>query len=146
MRVLVLGATGMLGSAVFRVLSEHPEWIVHGTVRSRESATLFPSHMADRLAKVEDIQNESCLVKLFADLQPTVAINCISVPRNLMQSGGALEFISIFALLPHRLAALCGRTQTRLVHISTDAVFSGTKGGYTEDDPTDAKDLYGLSK
>lgn len=146
MRVLVLGATGMLGNAVFRMFSQHPEWNVHGTVRSRESAALFPSHLANRLATVDDIQNEDCLLNLFNDLRPAVVINCVSLPRERMKSGGPLEFIPIFGLLPHRLAAVCGRTQARLVHISTDAVFSGAKGGYTEDDPADAQDLYGLSK
>jgi dTDP-4-dehydrorhamnose reductase len=137
----------MLGNAVFRVLSEHPRWVVNGTIRSAGSAALFPTQMAEgRLVKIDDIQNEDCLVRLFKGLQPSVAINCISLPRKAMKAGQPLEFIPVFGLLPHRLAAICNQTQTRLIHVSTDAVFSGAKGGYSESDPPDPKDLYGLSK
>lgn len=142
----MLGASGMLGNTIFRVLSYNQNWEVFGTVRSREVKSLFNLHLAEHVLKIEDIQSDDTLLKLFDRSRPSVAINCISLPRELMQSGDALTFVPIFSLLPHRLAAICRLTGTRLVHISTDAVYSGKKGGYREEDPPDADDLYGRAK
>ena len=57
-----------------------------------------------------------------------------------------MQAIPINSLLPHRLARLCELSGARLVHISTDCIFAGDKGGYLETDPSDAIDLYGRSK
>lgn len=146
MRVLVLGASGLLGNAAFRVLSEKQDWEVFGTIRSNEVKKFFSPQIAGRLVMAGDVQNHDVLVKVFHQIRPQVVINCISLARQLMNPGDPLLMIPIYALLPHQLAALCSLTGTRLVHISTDAVFSGAKGGYTEDDPADARDLYGRSK
>jgi len=93
-----------------------------------------------------DVENDDALVKLFGQVRPEVVINCISLAKRLLNAGDPLLLIPIYALLPHRLAKLCSLFGARLVHVSTDGVFSGTKGGYTEDDPADARDLYGISK
>ena len=54
--------------------------------------------------------------------------------------------ISIYSLLPHQLAKICGINNARLIHISTDGIFSGSKGGYVESDKLDVHDLYGVAK
>jgi dTDP-4-dehydrorhamnose reductase len=146
MRVLVLGASGMLGSAMLRVLSEKEDWEVFGTVRSGEVKKFFASRIGARLVVGCDVENHDALSKLFAQVRPEVVINCISLTKELLTAGDPLLLIPIYALLPHRLAKLCSLTGARLVHMSTDGVFSGKKGGYTEDDPADAQDLYGVSK
>src|SRR5437899_4069482 len=146
MRVLVLGATGMLGSAMIRVLSEKEDWEVFGTVRSEEGKRFFAPKIGARLVVGCDVENDDALVKLFGQVRPEVVINCISLAKRLLNAGDPLLLIPIYALLPHRLAKLCSLSGARLVHVSTDGVFSGTKGSYTEDDPADARDLYGISK
>jgi len=146
MRVLVLGATGLLGSAVFHVLSEKIDWQVFGTLRTEESKKLFDPRLYLNLVVGINVLDQVDLVKVFEQTKPDVVINCISLAKPLLSSGDPLDIIPIFALLPHRLAHLCCLTGARLVHISTDGVFSGAKGKYTEDDNPDARDLYGLSK
>lgn len=146
MKVLVLGANGMLGNAVFRVLSEKEDWEVFGTVRSGEMTTLVSPKRAERLVVGCDVEKDDALVKVFGDLRPDVVVNCISLAKRLLSAGDPLLMIPIYSLLPHRLAGLCKLAGARLVHISTDGVFSGAKGSYTEDDPPDAKDLYGIVK
>lgn len=146
MRVLVLGASGMLGNTMVRVLSEREDWEVFGTVRSGGVKRFFAPKIVERLVVGCDVENHDALIKLFAQVRPGVVINCISLGKQLLNAGDPLRLIPIYALLPHRLAELCSLTGARLVHISTDGVFSGAKGGYTEDDPADAKDLYGISK
>lgn len=144
MRVLVLGATGMLGSAAVRVLSERPDWIVSGTVRSQDAKALFPSDVRERLVTVEDLVEMGNLVHLFDLLEPQVVVNCTALRKS--ERPDPMRSISIFSLLPQRLAHLCEQRGARLVHVSSDGVFSGARGGYTESDLPDATDLYGISK
>ena len=146
MRVLVLGATGLLGSAVFHVLSEKNDWLVFGTLRSEESKRLFAPRLIRNLVVDVDVLDQVDLVKIFEQTKPDVVINCVSLAKPLLSAERPLDIIPIYSLLPHRLAHLCGLAGARLVHISTDGVFSGSKGLYTENDIPDARDLYGLSK
>jgi dTDP-4-dehydrorhamnose reductase len=146
MRVLVLGATGLLGSSVFHVLSERKDWIVFGTLRTKESKRFFAPGLSRNLVVGVDVLDQVDLIKLFEHTKPDVVINCISLAKPLLSAGGPLDIIPIYALLPHRLTHLCSLAGARLVHISTDGVFSGSKGQYKEDDIPDARDLYGLSK
>jgi len=86
------------------------------------------------------------LARLFAQVRPNAVINCIGLVKQLLEVEDPLLALPINALLPHRLARLCELVNARLVHISTDCVFSGRKGGYLETDEADAQDLYGRSK
>ena len=146
MRVLVLGASGMLGNAMVRVLSEKEEWEVFGTARSSGVGRFFPPKVAGRLVPGIDVENHDALIRLFAQLRPDVVVNCIGLVKQLADADDPLLAIPINSLLPHRLAKLCDLAGARLVHMSTDCVFSGRKGGYRESDPSDAEDLYGKSK
>lgn len=136
----------MLGNAMVRVLSEKEEWEVSGTVRSSGAGRLFPPMAAWRLVTGVDVENHDVLIKLFAQLRPDVVVNCIGLVKQLADADDPLLAIPINSLLPHRLARLCDLAGARLVHMSTDCVFSGRKGGYHEKDPSDAEDLYGKSK
>ena len=146
MKVLVLGASGMLGSAIFRVLSEKEDWKIYGTVRSETVKKYFSPELGEQLVVVGDLENHDALVEIFCRVVPDVVINCVALSKGSLDTSDPMRSFSIYALLPHRLAALCGLAKARLVHISTDGVFSGLKGGYSEDDSTDAKDVYGVSK
>ncbi|MCK9380225.1 MAG: SDR family oxidoreductase [Sulfuritalea sp.] len=145
-RVLVLGATGMLGNAVFRLFAQSPEYEVFGSVRSPEALRLLPNHLHPNVIAGIDVENIDSLTRLFAVVDPDVVINCIGLVKQLAEADDPLIAIPINALLPHRLARLCAVAAARLIHMSTDCVFAGTRGMYTEVDPADATDLYGRSK
>jgi len=144
MRVLVLGATGMLGSAAMRVLAENSDWTVSGTVRSEEAKQLLPNDARERLVTVEDLLDTESLLELFDALQPEVVVNCTGLRKS--EKPDAMRSIRILSLLPQRLAHLCEQRGARLIQVSSDAVFSGARGGYTEHDLPDATDLYGIAK
>ena len=146
MKVLVLGVTGMLGNAMFRVLSESSELFVYGTARSESARRHFPIEQPNRLIIGVDVENNDSLVRSFATVRPDVVINCVGLVKQLADANDPLQAVPINTLLPHRLAAICQATGARLVHISTDCVFSGSKGHYLESDFPDADDLYGRSK
>ena len=146
MKVLVIGTTGMLGNSIFRVLREKVEWQVFGTARSEGAKSLFAPNIAERLILGVDVEQHDTLIKAFILVRPDVVINCVGLVKQLAHAEDPLQAISINALLPHRLARLCELVGARLVHMSTDCVFSGSKGGYREDDFPDAEDVYGRSK
>lgn len=146
MKVLVLGASGMLGNAMVRVLSEKKDWQIYGTVRSDSARRFFSADIANRLISGIDVEQHDSLMQAFIRVRPDVVINCVGLIKQLADAEDPLQAIPINALLPHRLARLCELSGARLVHMSTDCVFAGDKGGYRESDPSDAKDLYGRSK
>lgn len=146
MRVMVLGVTGMLGNAMFRVLSENADLVVYGTARSESSRRYFAENLQSQIFVGVNVENHDSLVKVFADVQPNIVVNCVGLVKQLADANDPLQAVPINTLLPHRLAALCQATAARLIHISTDCVFSGSKGDYLESDFPDAYDLYGRSK
>lgn len=146
MRVLVFGASGMIGSAIFRVLAEDHDWDVKGTLRSVRDKQYFPARVAEKLIAGVFAESQDSLVDVFADFKPNIVLNCIGLTKHYADVAVPLRAIPLNALLPHRLAALCRIAGARFIHISTDCVFSGTRGNYSEDDQADATDVYGRSK
>ena len=146
MNILVFGAGGMLGNAVFRVLSEKPDWKVYGTLRSGSAKRFFPRDAVARLIAGVGVECHDALVQTFNQVRPDLVINCVGLIKQLADAQDPLRAIPINSLLPHRLARLCELASARLVHISTDCVFSGKTGNYRETDFPDAEDLYGRSK
>jgi dTDP-4-dehydrorhamnose reductase len=145
--LLVLGASGMLGNTVLRWFARDPGYQVFGSVRNLGVL----KDLQQRAPQVQlvtgfDVETEDGLHRLFAQVRPEVVINCIGVVKQLAGADDPLVAIPINALLPHRLAEHCRRANARLIHISTDCVFSGERGNYSEADAPDAKDLYGRSK
>lgn len=146
MKIMVLGVTGMLGNAMFRVLSEKTSLKVSGTARSEGARRYFAGDLSEEIITGVDVENHDSLVRAFAAAQPDVVVNCIGLVKQLSDANDPLQAVPINTLLPHRLAALCNVAGARLVHISTDCVFSGVSGNYLETDFPDAYDLYGRSK
>jgi len=86
------------------------------------------------------------LAEVFAAVRPDAVVNCVGIVKQRPSANDAIASLEINALLPHRLAVLCRMAGARLVHISTDCIFSGRKGAYLETDPSDAEDIYGRTK
>ena len=145
-KVLVLGVSGMLGNAVLRLFSQSAGYQVVASARSTSALRLLPEELSDRVICGVNVENMDSLISLFAKARPDVVINCIGLVKQLAEADDPLVSIPINALFPHRLARLCDLAGARLVHISTDCVFAGAKGMYTEADTSDAINLYGCSK
>jgi dTDP-4-dehydrorhamnose reductase len=145
-RVLVLGATGMLGNAMLRLLADSAGIDVVGSARSGAALALLRPDLRARVQTGIDVENADALARLIDSVRPGVVINCVGLVKQLAAANDPLAALPINAMLPHRLARLCSLSGARFVHISTDCVFSGQRGGYTEDSTPDADDLYGRSK
>ena len=145
-KILVLGASGMLGNAVLRLFSQTDGCIATGAVRSPQAINFLPDNVRNLVVAGIDVENIDSLLRLFDKEQPDVVINCVGLVKQLSEVNNPLVALPINSLFPHRLAHMCAVSNARLVHMSTDCVFTGNKGMYTEQDVTDAQDLYGVSK
>lgn len=145
-RILVLGASGMLGSTLFRALSMNPEFQTFGTIREVSTKRHFASEFHNALISNVHLDGELGLLSAFAVAKPDVVINCIGIIKQLSNTNDYLENLSINAMFPHRLAKYCDVMNARLVHFSTDCIFTGKQGLYREEDFPDANDLYGRTK
>ena len=145
MRLLILGGSGMLGHQLWRSLhAQHDIWV---TLR-RPAADFAPYHLFDeaKSIQVDDITDDATLGQALAQAKPDAVINCVGLIKQRDEASDEALAVRVNAEFPHRLAKRCGETGARLIHFSTDCVFAGTRGNYTEDDPADATDLYGQSK
>ena len=147
-RVIVLGGDGMLGHKVFQVFNENHE--THATFLTQEHYTsalpVYKDVSSPRIHTGINALESDSIEGLILELKPDVVVNCIGLIKQLKEASDYMLAIQMNSLLPHNLARICSSVDSRLVHVSTDCVFSGDKGNYTEDDPSDVMDLYGKSK
>ena len=143
-RVLVIGGTGMLGHKVWQVFRERFDtWV---TVRAHEEQPGIGLFTGDRVIADVRVDDFDSLVRACAVARPAVVVNCVGIVKQLKAAADPVPSISVNALFPHRTAALARARGARMIHISTDCVFSGSRGNYSERDTPDASDLYGRTK
>jgi dTDP-4-dehydrorhamnose reductase len=148
MEILVLGGTGMLGHKMFQVLRKRfpgTSCTIRGSMcdAQLQHIELF---QAGNVCERVDPLDLTAFKEFLLDHKPKVIINCVGIVKQRLEAQEAIPSILVNALLPHQLAAICNSWGGRLIHISTDCVFSGRRGNYQETDLTDAEDLYGRSK
>src|SRR5690606_2383031 len=135
-KVLILGATGMLGHVLYNTLKQHTNYeVVDLVYRNKLHANSL----------VCDVTDKNKLAKVIKHVNPDIIVNCIVVLIKGSTHNPA-NAIYINAYLPHELASLAQEVKAGVIHVSTDCVFSGNKGGYLESDFRDADDVYGRSK
>jgi len=143
MKVLILGGSGMLGHRLAHVFS--PRFDTHVTFR-RALSRRIDRLDGQRIHTGVSAEDFDSVIQTVANVRPRAVINCIGVVKQQGSSKDPIACLGINSLFPHRLARLCQAAGARLIHMSTDCVFSGKKGNYTESDVPDAEDLYGRSK
>ncbi len=145
MRILVLGGDGMLGHQVLTVLRARHE--VKVTLRQEFAAYANTSLYTPQNAFAGvDVRASDRLLAVLSAFHPEAVVNAIGIVKQRPDGLDIIPNLEVNALLPHRLAIICGAIGARLIHISTDCVFSGRRGQYREEDDTDPVDIYGHSK
>ncbi len=145
MRVLIFGAGGMLGHKVYQRLKTDFE--VSATIRSDfDSIGRFDLFDKKSIIGNVDVTDLDSILSAIKKTKPEIVINAIGVVKQVPESQDAVRTLAINAVFPRRLADLSGKYGFRLITLSTDCVFAGDKGNYTEADFADAQDLYGISK
>jgi dTDP-4-dehydrorhamnose reductase len=145
MRVLILGGSGMLGHKLWHAFATRFDTYVsfRGNPESYAQYGVF-----DQSRSLSGLTAESVdgFARAIEKVDPGVVVNCIGVVKQTAAASDPLSSIEVNALFPHKLARLCRLADARLIHLSTDCVFSGRKGNYAETDTPDAEDLYGRTK
>jgi len=144
--ILVIGATGLIGSSIFKYLSGNANFTVFGTIRNPLDQRFYPDSLNKRLITNLQASDVHKWNKVLNKIKPNVVINCLGITKHLEGGNDPLVTIPINAYFPHYLNILCQEYGTRLIHISSDCVFSGSRGSYLEGDIPDAEDFYGRSK
>lgn len=145
MKILVFGGDGMLGHRLIQDLNQTDE--VAGTFRRDESSYQRPEFLdASQGFFGVDVRDLPRVLEVCEEFRPDAVINAAGIVKQRPASQEARPSIEVNALFPHRLALVSAALGARLIHISTDCVFSGSDGSYREDDPPDAVDLYGQTK
>lgn len=146
MRILVLGGGGMLGHMACRVLGRSHDVI--GTSRAPwdPTARLARFCTKDRWIAGVDAFRWDTIVSALAQSRPDLVLNAIGIVKQRAEAMDPLISININSLFPHHLASLCDLMNAKLIHVSTDCVFSGNRGRYSESDIPDPVDLYGRTK
>ena len=146
MKVLVLGANGLIGSAMINIMSLSNDLDVYGTVRDEIARLHFGPRIQRNIFINIDVLNYMTIEGVLMKLQPSVIINCVGLTKHLQEATNPSFFSALNAIYPHKLALSAELLNARLIHISTDCVFLGDKGGYSENDKPDALDQYGITK
>jgi dTDP-4-dehydrorhamnose reductase len=146
--ILILGGTGMLGHKLFQhFLLRFPQTIC---TMHRQASDVPYSRIAmfqgPQVIEGIDLVDFNRLSNLLLRLKPDFIVNCIGVIKQRDEASSHISTITVNSLLPHQLSELCAKWGGRLIHFSTDCVFSGHQGMYKEGDLSDAEDLYGKTK
>lgn len=146
-KILILGGTGMIGHGLFYGLSQYSDLDVYASAREDTNINKwFPLALKEKIKTNIDVNHFDSIIEVLSFAQPDVVINCVGLIKQNPLVENTLLAISINSLFPHRVASICRAMGIRMIHVSTDCVFSGDKGNYKETDPSDATDLYGRTK
>jgi len=134
----------MLGNNLFQFFLSKREFETFAIVRNKSS--LGKVYASKKVREISDIKNIKEFSSVLKKISPNVVINCIGAIKQKNNFNNSSEIIHINSLLPHLLEDACNKVGARMIHFSTDCVFSGKVGNYEEKNEPDAQDLYGLSK
>jgi dTDP-4-dehydrorhamnose reductase len=145
-RILVFGANGMLGSAIYNYMALKGEFEILGTHRPGSRTSGLVENNSSSLIQCDFVENAKNAVNLINQMKPTVVINCVGVIKQRSDASEVLVTVPINTILPQLLYAASLEVGSKFIHFSTDCVFSGLNGNYSENEKPDAVDVYGLSK
>ena len=145
MKTLILGIDGMLGHVMAKSFLLEKSLDVYGVKRLKTFSKSALKINSNKIFSI-NILDEKVLHEIISNLKPNYVINCSGIVKQSNYINDYVNMISMNSLLPHKLAKICDLVNAKLIHFSTDCVFSGKKGFYQEFDKPDAEENYGRSK
>lgn len=145
MKILILGASGMIGHAIFDLCNRVDQWHTIGTYNTEKNSPFLKKNNIINLS-LNYKSKQNILINKIKQINPDVIINCVGIIKQKQFEEDIRNIIFLNSLLPHDLVELGKKLNFRLIHISTDCIFSGLEGNYTELMSSDAKDVYGKTK
>lgn len=143
-KILIIGASGLIGNAIFNECVTL-KYNVYGTIKRKNKKRFFKKNSNKIFSNIK-IENEKDIVNILKKIKPDFVINCAAVVKKYIDLYSVKKIFEINSKFPKRLEYLTSVFNFKLIHISTDCVFEGNKGNYSETDIPNPKDIYGLSK
>jgi len=145
MKVLVVGGGGMLGHKLAQVFRDRFDlWVTfRSSFKTYEKFKIFDKDKSFEDIDIEDFDSVKWVLE---KVKPDVIVNAVGIIKQVPSTKSVIKTLSVNSIFPHLLAEFSAERHSRLITLSTDCVFSGKKGKYTETDISDAEDLYGKSK
>jgi dTDP-4-dehydrorhamnose reductase len=142
-----LGAAGMLGHKLCQRLPAEGHEVIATVRKSTKTYAAYPEIFGrTRLLDGVDAMDFDSLASIVRKEKPFAIVNCVGLIKQHKEAENRRLAVALNANLPHQLDLLCREADARLIHFSTDCIFSGRKGQYRESDNSDAEDIYGRSK
>ena len=148
MKILILGSNGLVGNTITKYFFEKEDYQTIAILRDYSKLKLFHKKFHQNFLVIENILDYAKTEKIIKSIKPDILLNCLGITNKeiLINPIQVDKFITINSLFPHWLQRICSDLGTRLIHFSTDCIFSGNKGFYSEEDIPDPPDIYGRSK
>ena len=148
MKILILGSNGLLGNTITKYFLQKEDIQTYASIRDYSKLELFNNKYHKNFLIINDVLDFGETKKTLKKIKPDILINCLGITNkeNLLKPNQIENCISINSLFPHMLQRICSELGTRLIHFSSDCIFSGRKGFYSENDIPDPPDIYGKSK
>mgnify|MGYP001331883688 CR=1 FL=1 len=146
MKILVLGGRGLIGNNLVKYLSKNKDLKVYTTSRNKWNSNEIKLFSSASLIPSINLERNNKILNLLKSIKPDVVINSAGITKHLPNGNEPLSVLPINTLAPHFIAKFCSQIDCKFIQLSTDCVFSGSKGNYFEEDFPDANDLYGKSK
>ena len=148
MRIIILGSSGLVGNTITKFFLNQSKYETFGFVRDLEKISIFEKKYHKNFIYMNNILDFEEFEKILIKSKPKLIINCLGITNKLLKNNfqSIERSLKINALFPHKLHTICTKIDARLIHLSTDCVFSGRRGFYKEDDIPDPLDIYGRSK
>lgn len=148
MRIIILGSTGLLGNTISKYFFNREKFETFAVLRDHSKIKLFNEKYHQNFLVIDDILDFVDTERKLKNIKADILINCLGITNKYksMNANQLENFININSLIPYRLQRICYEMGTRLIHFSTDCIFSGERGFYSENDIPDPPDIYGRSK
>jgi dTDP-4-dehydrorhamnose reductase len=146
MKILVLGASGMIGLSVYNHLVKNKNFQVIGTTTNKKAQKIIKSQNKLNNLILFDFLKNNKIESLIKTIQPNIIINCVGITKQSAVINNKINTIFLNSMLPNKLSILAFQNNSKLIQISTDCVFSGRIGSYAESDNPDPIDMYGRTK
>tara|TARA_B110000046_G_C13004898_1_gene403927 strand:+ start:831 stop:1697 length:867 start_codon:yes stop_codon:yes gene_type:complete len=144
-KILIIGASGLIGNAIFNEIKTKKNYSVYGTIKRKNKKKFF-SQYSDKIFANVKIENENQIIKIIEKIKPSIVINCAAVVKKYIDLYTAKKIFEINSKFPKHLEQLSLKYKFKLIQISSDCVFDGLKGNYSENHSPNPADIYGLSK
>ena len=146
MKILIFGITGMLGSCIYKYFSIQGNYKVIGVSRDASKNNFFKQNSHATIMHFNELEDFEQLENFLEKVKPDIILNCIGVIKQKIKSYSPYKTLFLNSYFPHLLDKLASNLSFKLIHFSTDCVFDGISGSYTESDIPLPKDYYGMTK